>query len=132
MSGVSGTTILWRVEDPTFPGLFKPIAGSSDDSWIELLDSVDISDKENEFSVDIPGQIGGSIEISGLYIDINSGQLEIRDMVRDGVVSRLQRREDDVPIEEWLAICTSFQKTFPDDGGSSFSASFTLIGPPEV
>jgi len=134
--GVSGTSILFTVETAV-ADTFVAVGSQRDGNWSYNTGVVDLSSKDSNDFVGAPGQTSGSVDISGLYVPTDAGQVLLQAAADDGTAIRLERVEgvtdgtagSGTDIQYANFVLTAFTKSAPDHGASMFSGTLTRIGP---
>lgn len=126
----NGTDILLLANTGTEAVPVYEVVGSQRDvTFDEKNDEIDLSNKDSgRAKIVIAGRYSSSISLDALYVPTNDAYLALKTACRDGELIMVARQEDAVTTELASAMIASMSSSFPDQGESTISISFTVSG----
>lgn len=91
-------------------------------------EAVDCSSKDSGNRRVLPGRYSSSVNFDALYLYDDTGFVKLLAAVRAREKVQLMQRRSSTNIEYAYAVCTSVQRSYPDQDDRTVSASFEVDG----
>lgn len=130
MAGFNGTDVLVQINTGTqVTPVWSTVAAQRDFSRSESNDEIDFSSKDGRAWEGKAGRYSSDASLDGLVpVAASVGFDAMRTAMRAGNIVRLRTNRGGTPHEQADAIITSMDEEYPDQGESTFSASFKITG----
>ncbi|OGC95313.1 MAG: hypothetical protein A2W25_05195 [candidate division Zixibacteria bacterium RBG_16_53_22] len=126
---MNGTDLLILVNTGTPEVPAYSVVGSQRDAKLdEATATVDVSSKDSRAQRVLPGRYSSTLTLDALYVPDDAAYQALQNANRDGELILVAREENEIVIETALAKIDTMSSSYPDQGESTISITFTIDG----
>lgn len=131
MAGMNGTDVLLQVNTGTIvTPVWTTVAAQRDASISKSADTIDLSSKDSDFWEGAAGRRESEVSLDGLIpVAAAVGFDALHTAWENGTIIQVQTQRAGVAHKKASAVITKMDEEYPDQGESTFSASFKVSGP---